>query len=214
MGKVFQVETRNTGVLWGLTGGLLISLLLFLILPFTQKLSGSNPKNLLLKVDVSLPPPPPPPPPPPEEEEEEEKPELQEEQQMLTLSQLELALNPGAGGVGIYAGLNPKVSTDAIAEMKIFDLSEVDREPRPLVRIPPQYPPKLLLNRVSGRVDLLIVIDEEGRVTDYQVRRFTHNEFKREVTRVIRQWKFSPAMKDGRKVAVRKVQPFYFGKQR
>ena len=214
MRKVFQVETRNTGVLWGLTGGLLISLLLFLILPFTQKLSGSNPKNLLLKVDVSLPPPPPPPlPPPPPEEEEEEKPELQEEQQMLTLSQLELALNPGAGGVGIYAGLNPKVSTDAIAEMKIFDLSEVDREPRPLMRIPPQYPPKLLLNRVSGRVDLLIVIDEEGRVTDHQVRRFTHNEFKREVTRVIRKWKFSPAMKDGRKVSVRKIQPFYFGKQ-
>ena len=49
MGKVFQVETRNTGILWGLTGGLLISLLLFLILPFTQKFSGSNPKNLLLK---------------------------------------------------------------------------------------------------------------------------------------------------------------------
>ena len=211
MGKVFQVESKNSGVFMGLVGGVLISLLLFLVLPFTQKLSGSNPRNLLLKVDVSLPPPPPPP--PPEEEEEEEKPELQEEQQMLTLSQLELALNPGAGGVGIYAGLNPKVSTDAIAEMKIFDLSEVDREPRPLVRIPPQYPPKLLLNRVSGRVDLLIVIDEEGRVTDHQVRRFTHNEFKREVTRVIRQWKFSPAMKDGRKVTVRKIQPFYFGKQ-
>ena len=127
--------------------------------------------------------------------------------------ELELELNPGAGGVGIYAGLNPKVSTDAIAEMKIFDLSEVDREPRPLMRIPPQYPPKLLFNRVSGRVDLLIVIDEEGRVTDHQVRRFTHNEFKREVTRVIRKWKFSPAMKDGRKVSVRKIQPFYFGKQ-
>jgi outer membrane biosynthesis protein TonB len=30
---------------------------------------------------------------------------------------------------------------------------------------------------------------------------------------VIRQWKFSPAMKDGRKVTVRKIQPFYFGKQ-
>ena len=132
---------------------------------------------------------------------------------MLTLSQLELALNPGAGGVGISAGLNPKVATDAIAEMKIFDLSEVDREPRPLVRIPPQYPPKLLLNRIKGRVDVSIVIDEEGRVTDYKIRRFTHDEFKREVTRVIRRWKFSPAIKDGRKVAVRKIQPFYFGKQ-
>ncbi len=133
---------------------------------------------------------------------------------MLTLSQLELALNPGAGGVGIYAGLNPKVSTDAIAEMKIFDLSEVDREPRPLVRIPPQYPPKLLLNRVKGRVDVSIVIDEEGRVTDYKVRRTTHADFTRAVTRVIKRWKFSPAIKDGRKVAVRKIQPFYFGEQR
>jgi len=212
MRKVFQVETKNNGALWGFAGGVLISLLLFLILPFTQKLSGSNPKNLLTRVDVSLPPPPPPPP-PPEEEEEEEKPELEQEQQLLNLNQLELALNPGAGGVGIYAGLNPKVGTDAIAEMKIFDLSEVDREPRPLVRIPPQYPPKLLLNRVKGRVDVSIVIDEEGRVTDYKVRTFTHDEFKREVTRVIRRWKFSPAIKDGRPVAVRKIQPFFFGRQ-
>ena len=105
------------------------------------------------------------------------------------------------------------MGTDAIAEMKIFDLSEVDREPRPLVRIPPQYPPKLLLNRVKGRVDVSIVIDEEGRVTDYKVRTFTHDEFKREVTRVIRRWKFSPAIKDGRPVAVRKIQPFFFGRQ-
>ena len=212
MRKIFQVKSSNTGVVWGFAGGILISLLLFLILPFTQKLSGSNPKNLLTRVDVSLPPPPPPPP-PPEEEEEEEKPELQEEQQLLNLNQLELALNPGAGGVGIYAGLNPKVGTDAIAEMKIFDLSEVDREPRPLVRIPPQYPPQLLLNRIKGRVDVLIVIDEEGRVTDYKVRNFTHDQFKREVTRVIRRWKFSPAIKDGRAVAVRKIQPFFFGRQ-
>ena len=59
MGKVFQVESKNSGVFMGLVGGVLISLLLFLVLPFTQKLSGSNPRNLLLKVDVSLPPPPP-----------------------------------------------------------------------------------------------------------------------------------------------------------
>ena len=102
---------------------------------------------------------------------------------------------------------------DNTKQKAAFELSDVDREPRPLVRIPPQFPPKLLLNRVSGRVDLLIVIDEEGRVTDYEVLRFTHDEFKREVIRVIRQWKFSPAIKDGKPVAVRKIQPFYFGKQ-
>ena len=54
MRKVFQAETRNkSGFAAGLLGGLAISLLLFLILPFTQKLTGSNPKNLLLKVDVT-----------------------------------------------------------------------------------------------------------------------------------------------------------------
>ena len=217
MRKVFQAETRNKGgFAAGLLGGLAISLLLFLILPFTQKLTGSNPKNLLLKVDVTLPPlppPPPPPPPPPEEEEEDDKPELEQEQQLLSLNQLELALNPGSGGVGIYAGLNPKVATDAIAEMKIFDLSEVDREPRALVRIKPKYPLQLARNRISGRVDLSIVIDDTGRVTDHSVKRSTHQDLTREVLRVIGKWKFSPAIKDGRPVTVRKIQPFLFGQQ-
>ena len=54
MRKVFQAETRNKGgFAAGLLGGLAISLLLFLILPFTQKLTGSNPKNLLLN-DLSF----------------------------------------------------------------------------------------------------------------------------------------------------------------
>jgi protein TonB len=138
---------------------------------------------------------------------------LEQEHQLLSLNQLELALNPGSGGVGVYAGLNPKVSTDAIAEMKIFDLSEVDREPRALVRINPKYPLNLARNRISGRVDLSIVIDDTGHVTDYSLKRSTHQDLTREVMRVIKKWKFSPAIKEGRSVTVRKIQPFLFGKQ-
>ena len=107
---------------------------------------------------------------------------------------------------------NSDVAT-SIDEKKIIKLERVDKEPRPLVRVPPQYPPKLLLNMVRGRVDVSIVIDEEGNVADYQIRRSTHVEFSNAVKRVIRQWKFSPAIKDGKKVAVTKTQPFYFGKQ-
>ena len=102
---------------------------------------------------------------------------------------------------------------NSIDEEKIIELESVDKKPRPLVSIPPQYPPKLLLNRVRGRVDVSILIDEEGDVADYQIRRSTHVEFSNAVTRVIQQWKFSPAIKDGKKVAVRKIQPFYFGRQ-
>ena len=214
MGKVFKIESNKKGLVVGLLGGVSISILLLLILPFTQQLTGSNPKNLLLKVDVTLPTPPPPPPPPPTKlEEEEEKPELLEEQELLTLNQLELALNPGLGGVGVYANLNPKVSADTISEMKIFDLSEVDREPRVLVQINPKYPLRLIRNKVKGRVDIWVVIDEGGRVTDYKVKSSTHLSFTKEVTRVIKKWKFNPAMKNGKPVTVRKIQPFLFGDQ-
>ncbi len=96
---------------------------------------------------------------------------------------------------------------------RILNLESVDSEPSPLVQVPPQYPPKLLLNRIKGRVDVLIEIDEQGDVANYQIRQSTHTEFSNAVTRVILQWKFSPAIKDGKKVAVRKIQPFYFGKQ-
>jgi TonB family protein len=94
-----------------------------------------------------------------------------------------------------------------------IDLSELDREPRPRLRAPPQYPPKLLLNGISGRVDMLILIDEEGNVKDHEVVRYTHEEFKQQAMRVIRRWEFYPAIKDGKRVSVRKIQPFYFGKQ-
>ena len=161
-----------------------------------------------------LPPPPPPPPPPPLElEEEEEKIEFEEEHELLTLNQLELALNPGLGGVSIYSNLNPNIGADAIEEMKIFDLSEVDRQPRALVKINPKYPLQLIRNRIKGRVDLWVVIDNLGRVTDYKVKSSTHLSFTKEVTRVIKKWKFTPALKEGKPVTVRKIQPFLFGEQ-
>ena len=216
MGKVFKIKSDKKGFAVGLLGGLFIPILLFLILPFTQQSTGSNPKNLLLKVDVTLPPPAPPPLPPLpplELEEEEKKIEFEEEHELLTLNQLELALNPGLGGVRIYSNLNPNVGPDAIAEMKIFDLSEVDRQPRALVKINPKYPLQLIRNRIKGRVDLWVVIDNLGRVTDYKVKSSTHLSFTKEVTRVIKKWKFTPALKEGKPVTVRKIQPFLFGEQ-
>ncbi|MAS75629.1 MAG: hypothetical protein CMO57_04420 [Verrucomicrobiales bacterium] len=216
MGKVFKIKSDKKGFAVGLLGGLFIPILLFLILPFTQQSTGSNPKNLLLKVDVTLPPPPPPPLPPLpplELEEEEKKIEFEEEHELLTLNQLELALNPGLGGVSIYSNLNPNIGADAIEEMKIFDLSEVDRQPRALVKINPKYPLQLIRNRIKGRVDLWVVIDNLGRVTDYKVKSSTHLSFTKEVTRVIKKWKFTPALKEGKPVTVRKIQPFLFGEQ-
>ena len=210
MGKVFKIKSDKKGFVGGLLGGLFIPILLFLILPFTQQSTGSNPKSLLLKVDVTLPPPPPP---PLELEEEEEKIEFEEEHELLTLNQLELALNPGLGGVSIYSNLNPNIGADAIEEMKIFDLSEVDRQPRALVKINPKYPLQLIRNRIKGRVDLWVVIDNLGRVTDYKVKSSTHLSFTKEVTRVIKKWKFTPALKEGKPVTVRKIQPFLFGEQ-
>ena len=48
---------------------------------------------------------------------------------------------------------------------------------------------------------------------DYKVKSSTHLSFTKEVTRVIKKWKFTPALKEGKPVTVRKIQPFLFGEQ-
>ena len=81
-------------------GGLALTLVFFLVLPFMQTIGQLQTDALeLVDVDtgrVDAPPPPPPEPEKPEEEkpDEERPPELTETAPPLTLEQLDLALNP------------------------------------------------------------------------------------------------------------------------
>lgn len=162
---------RNTLVLRVVLATLVMTLAILAVLPFTQVLSGDPRDNTIRSVDTAkLPPPEPPPPeppPPPEEEEQEETPELEEPPPMLDLSQLESALNPGLGGAATAAFDLDAFSQgiDAGSEMQIFDVMELDRTPRLVNRVLPQYPTELRKRGVEGSVSLQIIIDTEGNVT-------------------------------------------------
>jgi protein TonB len=219
MRKVFTPPPLTGNFALPLLGALLVTAFLYFVLPLTQMLSASGRTRLTLtRVDVSLPPPPPPPPrlpPPPDEKKEEPKPELREQPRPLTLSQIEMALNPGIGSalqgdfsldfVGIDA------LPDTLAEMRIFELAEVDRTPQAIRTVPPQYPPRLQAERVAGTVIVEFVVDENGLVRQSKLRRGAPQpEFNRATLVALEQYRFSPGLKDGQPVRVRMMQEFEF----
>ena len=213
--RVYNPPRLNKRPIGPVAGSIILAGLIFLALPLTQLLSGLQKSDDLVTVaEMTMPPPdaPPPEPPPPEEDEiEEEKPEFEEEEKPLDLSQLEVALNPGVGdalGIG-GAMFGFGVTPNTIAQM-IFDLKDLDNNPRRIFAARPVYPFQFKREGIEGYVRLIIIIDERGNVTDAKVQRASHKEFVKPAVDAILQWKFEPGKKNGRPVKVRRIQPISF----
>jgi len=191
------------------------TLLLFLVLPFTQTISRPPVKDLELRTadiaDV------PPPPPPPEEEEEkkaeeEKPPELQPESQPLDLEQLELALNPGFGdGLGGDYAVKLATAIGGGEDLeKIFSLQDLDQKPRVIFQTPPVYPPELRSRGVQGTVYITFIVDKTGRVVRPTIEKSTDPRFDRFAIEAIRQWRFEPGMRNGSEVQFKMRVPITF----
>ena len=195
--------------------GFVATIVLFLALPFFQLISTvGNQDSGIVTVNMSKPPPPRPPVeklPPPEEKTRKDDPELKKEQPKLTLSQLELALNPGMGDASGGGDFTIDFQVNAMEELEmIFELSEVDRIPQVLYRVAPVFPYEMKQAGISGKVSLLFICDRKGRVRRVQVKSSSHREFEENAIRALREWKFEPGMKDGQPVNVRMLAPFNF----
>lgn len=205
-----QSTSRQSAVL---VSGLVCTFILFLLVVYTQKISGFDMKSIFeIKTADAMPPPPPPPvdpPPPPEVKEQEVKPELKQEQPKLNLAQLEAALNPGMGpAVGDF-GLN--LTGFAAEDLdRIFELTEIDRAPQPIYQVAPNYPFAMSRAGIEGRVYIRFVCDKEGRVINPRVRSATRMEFEKPAIDAIRQWRFEPGIKNGVRVAVNMELPLSF----
>lgn len=206
----YRVHRSNRYVIRIVLATVLMTLAILAILPFTQALSGDPRDRTLRSVNVAnLPPPEPPPPeppPPPEEEEQEEAPELEEPPPMLDLSQLESALNPGLGGAGTASfdldAFSAQVGgTD---ELQIFDVIELDRTPRLIQRVLPEYPTDLITRGVTGSVTLVIIIDQNGAVTVESVADWEGDRGFIQPTRLaLSRCRFETPTKDGQPVRAR-----------
>jgi len=201
---------------WCGAASVVLALVLFLAVPFTQMLAGFQmPVAALRHREILLPPPETPPPdvPPPEEEKAEEpKPEMAKESPPLDLSQIDVALNPGTGGAlaGGFSIANFGITPDSLSEMRIFEVRDLDAPPRPVRQTPPEYPYRLRQEGVTGTVRLIVVIDETGAVVDATVQSSAHRDFERNAVDAALRWRFTPPTRNGQPVRARYVLPLTF----
>ena len=214
--RLVAVTLRRLGAM---AGTILITVGLFLVLPFLQTISKPPAKDLMVRdVDVAdLPLPPPPPPEEEKKQEEEEPPEppqLTEEAPPLDLDQLSLALNPTLGD-GLAGDFAPKLikqmANGANGSMDdIFSLSDLDQKPRVVFQVMPRYPQDLRRKNKGGTVYVVFQVDTTGRVTSPAVEKSTDPSFDQPALEAVKQWRFEPGTRQGEKVRFKMRVPISF----
>ncbi len=191
---------------WIGAGALGLTVVLFLVLPLMQAIQSEREPGLVVReIDAGVLPPPPPPPPeeePDEPEAEDEPPELEQSVDPLDLSQLELALDPGAGG-GWFGGdfaldIGSLVPQGAVGMEEQF--VDFDQRARPIYQVAPVIS-AAMRKKSPGRVVLIFLVDEEGRVREPKVESSTDPVFERAAIAAIKKWKFEPKTRGGRAVS-------------
>ncbi|HLP03006.1 MAG TPA: energy transducer TonB [Opitutaceae bacterium] len=107
----------------------------------------------------------------------------------------------------------PSKTTRAIDSSKFkefVDFAKLDKKPQARSQTPPRYPFELKRQGIQGECTVQFFVDENGVVSDPVVVSSTHQEFQKPCIDAVMQWRFSPGMKNGRKVATRMQQAFPF----
>ena len=92
----------------------------------------------------------------------------------------------------------------------LFNPSELDRVPEPIVQTQPDYPFELKRAGIDGRVRVGFIVDSQGNVILPYIVSSTNRGFERAAIEALQKWKFRPGMKSGRKVNTRVEQPITF----
>jgi hypothetical protein len=176
VGERTYLQSRGSRFIVQIMLGLLMTVGIFMLLPFTQMISNlGRDRTQQIQVEIAIDPPPPPdldldeppPPPPPPPPPDVEPPPLR-----VSLDAIDASLNLGTGGAmgGIVAFEGFAQSADDTgADLSIFDIKDLDQVPRLLRPGALVHPAELKRARVGGRVVLMVIINERGNVKVEQV---------------------------------------------
>ena len=199
-------------------GAVGLTLVFFLILPMMQQISKPPASDLMVqqidtaKLEA-------PTPPPQEEKQKEPEPEetppaLAEEAPPLSLSQLELALNPGFGEGYMQGDFSVKLNT-AVSDNKtvdaLFSIADLDQKPR-IIYQPNPVMTKEMRKNTPGTVHIVFVVDQQGRVENPIVQITSNPIFDKSAINAVKQWKFEPGKRNGQAVKFRMRVPVTFSK--
>jgi TonB family protein len=88
--------------------------------------------------------------------------------------------------------------------------SEYDTPPRFLRGFAPFFPQGAARENIWGFAELDFIVRPDGSTSNVRLIKATAYDFAREAAVAVQQWKFTPAMKNGRPVPVRVRLPFTF----
>jgi len=140
----------------------------------------------------------------------------------LSLSDLESALGADAGGGGSLqeaislssggriGGTGDPASSAGEQGPASFALSELDQRPQALQQVLPRYPSELRRRKVQGTVEVVFLVDTDGRVMEPKVDKTTNEAFNQPALEAVRQWKFEAGTKEGKKVRFKMRVPITF----
>jgi len=139
----------------------------------------------------------------------------------LSLSELESALAGDSGGgdgiaeaISLSSGGRIGGTGDPAAASQegpaSFALSELDQRPQPLQQTVPRYPTELRKRKVQGTVEVVFLVDTDGRVLEPRVDKSTNEAFNQPALEAVRQWKFEAGTKEGKKVRFKMRVPITF----
>jgi len=94
----------------------------------------------------------------------------------------------------------------------IKTLSEEDayEAPRLVQNVTPSYPDEAIKRGVSGRVSVGVIIDKEGLVSTAKIISSSDPVFEMAALEAVRQWRFTPAKKNGNLIKVSLTVPVVF----
>lgn len=205
MRKVYQTESRFSGLPAAVIFGVGFTAILFGFIPFAHRIV--KPDRGLELVPTSAVNAPPPAeeemaPPPIETDKPPEaapEPELTEVQQQIPLSaDLEVALGSG-GALAGFGEIRSYTAAESVQE-EAFDVADLEKRPEAVLQVAPTYPAELRKAKVEGVVTLVFLLDETGRVEDPRVENSSRPEFEKPALEAIRKWRFRPGEKDGQPV--------------
>lgn len=87
---------------------------------------------------------------------------------------------------------------------------QVDEFPKPIKRVDPRYPDLARKAGIQGTVYVQMSVDTAGNVSDVKILKSDHDILNEAAIQAARQWTFSPAMKDRKKLAIVLTIPFRF----
>jgi protein TonB len=102
-----------------------------------------------------------------------------------------------AAGLGAEYGSAGGGGGDGRGGALAFDAGLSDREPLPLVRVEPEYPPQARQRRLEGWVQVSFTISTAGSVKDATVVKSSHALFERYAVQAVNKWKYQPQLRGG-----------------